>query len=274
MYQPFQNAGAVALAGVIALLMLAVACSAPVSAPTPEPLPTYTPYPTYTPFPTLTTAPMSAPLPTYTPYPTYTPFPTPTTAPMPTSLPTYTPYPTYTPFPTPTTAPTATPVPTPTPEPTATPVPTPTPTPEPAPPAGIGVTREAVESRFVKAGFTFDESWLNDGRYRTIASQGDILVELIGPSENLSQATLVLDLPSTLTEYNRNEFLTVIPAMLAFLDEVFPESTDAADWLSKAMGELGGEGDRSTTYGDKRLRVSDGRDSIGFFFIFVEPNDS
>ena len=39
MYQPFQNAGAVALVGAIALLMLAVACSAP----TPTPLPTATP---------------------------------------------------------------------------------------------------------------------------------------------------------------------------------------------------------------------------------------
>ena len=68
MYQPFQNAGAVALLGAIALLMLAVACSAP----TPTPLPTATPAPTATPLPTAT--PVPTPTPEGTPTPTPEPY--------------------------------------------------------------------------------------------------------------------------------------------------------------------------------------------------------
>ena len=68
MYQPFQNAGAVALLGAIALLMLAVACSAP----TPTPSPTATPAPTATPLPTAT--PVPTPTPEGTPTPTPEPY--------------------------------------------------------------------------------------------------------------------------------------------------------------------------------------------------------
>ena len=201
-------------------------------------------------------APVSVP--TATPLPTYTPYPT------------ATPQPTYTSYPTPTPAPTATP--TPTPAPPATPTPTPTPTPEPQP--GIGVTREQVESRFSKAGFEFDENWLNDGRYSTSGSKSGNgnLIELIGPSENLNQATLVLlDFPTEFTRYNRNTALIGVATYLAFLQEVFPEWPEANDWVSTSIRQLGGSGERSTTHGDKILRVKDSRDLIGWLLIVVEP---
>ena len=170
-------------------------------------------------------------------------------------------------------APTPTPLPTATPAPTATPLPTPTPTPDPH--TGIGVTREAVESRFsILLDFKFEGSRLNDGTYRTLASEGDALVELIGPSENLSEAALVLSFPVAPTSYNRDAFLTAIVHYTLFLEEVFPEWPDADDWVTTSIGELGGDGERSTTHGDKRVKVTDLRESFGVFSIIVEPKDS
>ena len=253
MFHLFRNHVAFTLVGIIALLLSAIACAPTSPDPTQTPLPTYTPYPTAT------------PQPTYTPYPTPTPVPTATATP--------TPVPTATA--TPTLAPTATP--TPTPEPTATstptPAPTPTHTPTPQPQAGLGITREAVESRFTKAGFRFDESWTNDGRYRTMASRNDVgIIELIGPSENLTEAALILELPIRSNRYNRNEFLIGIATYLAFLEEVFPEWSDADDWLTTSIAQLGGSGERSTTHGNKRIKVSDLRSSVGWVFVIVKPN--
>ena len=185
------------------------------------------------------TAPTPAPLPTYTPYPTATPRPT------------YTPYPTV--------APTA--APTPTPEPTA------TPTPSAIPQPGIGVTREKIENRFRRAGLEFEDAWLSDGQDRTIANPDDIslIIELIGPSENLTKANIAYDIPS-----EREAAFFNIAAFLAFLEETFPEWPEADDWVSSALGEMNGDGERSTTRGNKILTVRDSRDSLGLILITVE----
>lgn len=181
----------------------------------------------------------------------------PVAAPTPAPLPTYTPYPrpTYTPYPTL--------APTPTSEPTA------TPTPAPTPQAGIGVTREKVENRFRLVGLEFDESWLSDGRYRTMGSSpGDtfLIVELIGPSENLTSATISFDIPS-----ERDAAFFNVAAFLAFLEETFPEWPEADDWASPAIGETNGDGERSKTQGNKVLTVTDYRDSLGFVLVTVKP---
>ena len=234
------------------LLSLTIACSPTAPPATLAPLPTYTPYPTAT------------------PRPTYTPFPTPTTAL--TAAPAPTPVPTATPTPTPTPKPTATSTPTPTPVPTATATPKPTATPTPEPQPGIGVTREQVQSRFNKADFEFEESWTKDGRYRTMAAKNDVgLIELIGPSENLWEAAMILEMPIKPNRFNRNDFLILIATYLAFLEEVLPDWPEAKDWLASTIGQLGGDGNRTTIYGDKRLKVTDARDTVGWIFIIVEP---
>lgn len=185
------------------------------------------------------TAPTPAPLPTYTPYPTATPRPT------------YTPYPTV--------APTA--AATPTPEPTA------TPTPRAISQPGIGVTREKIENRVRKAGLEFEDAWLSDGQHRTMAAPDDIslIIELIGPSENLTQATIAFDIPS-----ERDAAFFNIAAYLAFLEETFPEWPEAGDWAASTIRELGGDGERSTTRGNKVLTVRDSRDSLELIIITVE----
>ena len=184
------------------------------------------------------TAPTPAPLPTYTPYPTATPRPT------------YTPYPTVAP----TLAPTATSLPTDTSQ------------------SGIGVTREKVENRFRLVGLEFDEAPLSDGRYRTMASSpGDtfLLIELIGPSENLTSAAISFDIPS-----ERDAAFFNVAAFLVFLEETFPEWPEADDWASPAIGETNGDGERSRTQGNKVLTVTDYRDSLGFVLVTVKPKQS
>ena len=92
-----------------------------------------------------------------------------------------------------------------------------------------------------------------------------LIVELIGPSENLTKATIAFDIPS-----EREAAFYNIAAYLAFLEEIFPEWPDAGDWAASAIRELGGDGKRSTTRGNKVLTVSDRRDSLGLISISVE----
>lgn len=248
MFQFVQNYGTFSLVGLMAIVLLAMGCAPASPAPTQTPLPTYTPYPTAT------------------PQPTYTPYPTPASGPTAIPTPTAEPTGTHTPLPVPTA--TATPTPMPTATPTATPVPTPIPEP------GIGITREAVESRFTKAGFEFEESWLEDGRFRTMASEDGALIELIGPSEDLSQASLLFDFPAEVNRFNRSRLLVSIAIYLAFLEETFPEWLDAGDWASTTIARLGGDGELSTTHGNKRLEVSDRRDLLGWVIVTVKHSDS
>ena len=115
---------------------------------------------------------------------------------------------------------------------------------------------------------------MDDGRYRTMASEDGALIELIGPSEDLAQASLLFDFPTEVNRFNRSKFLISIAIYLAFLEEIFPEWPDANDWATTAIAQLGGDGERSITHGDKRLEVSDHRDLLGWVIITVKHSDS
>ncbi len=100
------------------------------------------------------------------------------------------------------------------------------------------------------------------------SSPGDtfLIVELIGPSENLTSAAISFDIPS-----ERDAALFNVAAFLAFLEETFPEWPEADDWASPAIGETNGDGERSKTQGNKVLTVTDYRDSLGFVLVTVKP---
>lgn len=144
------------------------------------------------------------------------------------------------------------------------PVPTPTlatepvATPTATPQFGIGVTREKIESRFRQAGLEFEGRRLADGRYSTLGDLDGIplIIELIGPSKNLTQAGIIF----AITGATAVDAYT-IPAYLAFLEETFPEWPEVDDWVLLALGETNGDGERSTTRGNKVLIVNDYQDT-------------
>lgn len=100
----------------------------------------------------------------------------------------------------------------------------------------------------------------------TSPHNGDFLVELIGPSENLSKATIIFGLPT----HNRRVMLLNGAYSLGFLKKVFPEWTEASDWVASTLRELGGDGERSITRGNKTLTVRDSRDLLDWIVITVE----
>lgn len=137
------------------------------------------------------------------------------------------------------------------------PVATPTATPQP----GIGVTREKIENRFRRVGLEFEGRRLADGRYSSaILDRSSLIVELVGPSKNLTSAFMAYVPSGREAAFN-------VAASLAFLEETFPEWPEAIDWVSSALGEMNGDGERSTTRGNKVLTVGD---NLGLILITVE----
>lgn len=100
----------------------------------------------------------------------------------------------------------------------------------------------------------------------TSPHNGDFLVELIGPSENLSKATIIFGLPT----HNRRVMLLNVTYSFGFLNKVFPEWPEASDWVTSTLRDLGGDGERSITRGNKTLTVSDSRDLLDWVVITVE----
>lgn len=126
------------------------------------------------------------------------------------------------------------------------------------------MTREKIESRFRQVGLEFEGRWLADGRYSTtILDRPSLIVELIGPSENLTSAFMAYAPIEREAAFN-------LAASLAFLEEIFPEWPGVKDWYIAAMRETNGDGERSTVRANKTLKVTDHRGSIGLVFITVE----
>lgn len=140
------------------------------------------------------------------------------------------------------------------------PVATPTATPQP----GIGVTREKIENRFRRVGLEFEGRRLADGRYSSaILDRSSLIVELVGPSKNLTSAFMDYVPSGREAAFN-------VAASLAFLEETFPEWTEADDWVLVALGETNGDGERSIVRGNKILKVADYRGSVGLILLTVE----
>lgn len=95
------------------------------------------------------------------------------------------------------TPPSATTIAPPTEPPALTMTPVPTAAPDPSPVAGLGVNRDALQRAFSGLGFRFEESALQDGTPRLLGQgPSSVMVELIGPAENLVSVGLIAPLPS------------------------------------------------------------------------------
>jgi uncharacterized protein YraI len=62
--------------------------------------------------------------------------------------------------------------------------------------AGIGVTRAELESVYEVFGFDFEVGTLNDGRPRALGGQGYSIVDLIGPPQELQEASVISVVPN------------------------------------------------------------------------------
>ena len=201
----------IALVLLVLLGMIVSACGTPAEEePSPEPATTE---PTATVTPRTTTSPSPVPTPTTTLAKT----PTPTTEPTATVTPRTTTSPS--PVPTPTTQPTA--------------IPRPTATPRSA---GLGVSSRTVIQKFDELGMDvgFADAPLSGGTPRSLGINADatVIVELVGPRQNLTEATATVEFGSDADENALNGL-----AMLALLLTVTSWDEGTA-WLTDAIGRI------------------------------------
>lgn len=101
----------------------------------------------------------------------------------------------------------------------------------------------------------------------TSPHRGNFLLELIGPSENLSQVTIMFDLP----DHDRDARNINLINVIGFLGMVFPEWEEAPDWVGASIGSTSGSGERSTLQDGELLSIHDSRDLLGLVTMTVEP---
>lgn len=140
-------------------------------------------------------------------------------------------------------------------------------------PDGIGVSRAAVQSIFEQSqiGFKFEQSSDVQGQSRVIGESpnGLAFVELIGPSSNLTNATIVIGFPSD----DQQARMLSAAYILGFIKNAAPEWTDGNDWVAKNMAALtnGSATETSTTFADKKARLILVRE-MGLFTLSIKPN--
>ena len=152
----------------------------------------------------------------------------------------------------------------PSPLPTSTPRPTPAPIATPAPPAGLGISRFAVQSIYEQPdiGFVFESSPLFDGTPRTLGESPDgiAIVELIGEADNLSKAYILIGLP------NDNPGALALNAvyLLGFPINVVPGWSDGTTWVSDNL-------ETAIQNGTSTIRLTGGKTEILVELEFLEP---
>lgn len=142
----------------------------------------------------------------------------------------------------------------PTEEPSATEAP---PTPEPsatpagaAVSAGLGVPRVVITDLFAQPGidFVFEEEAEVNGAPRVVAVSPSEMatIELIGPEDNLLQATLSIELPQD----NLSLLSENVTYATVFIETFYPEWADAVNWLAEGLESVSATGESVTSQQD------------------------
>ncbi len=122
-------------------------------------------------------------------------------------------------------------------------------------PKGIGVSRAAIQSVYEKPelGFKFEKGEPVDGQPQVIgrAPNGLAFVQLIGPEEDLTQATIMVGIPND----NPQALVENSAYMLGLLKLAAPDWKEGADWLSSNLVKAVEEGEVATTHGNLRIRL-------------------
>lgn len=175
--------------------------------------------------------------------------------------------PTETPQPTPTAAPTLTlEMPTDAPTPTIT-----LPTPEPPPTVGLGVSRAAVQRVYERpaVGFRFNEAEpvRDQPRVMGTAPNGLAFVELIGPPDDLTKATIIVTVPKdNPTAIQENSIY-----MLGLVTTVMPDWSDGPTWVSQNITKAINSSEAVTTVQGKRQVSLQAFKELGIILLSIEP---
>ncbi|MEE8189716.1 MAG: peptidoglycan-binding domain-containing protein [Kiloniellales bacterium] len=121
---------------------------------------------------------------------------------------------------------------------------------------GLGIRRASLQGLFEspEIGFEFENSPLADGRPRVTGTSknGIALLELIGPPNNLSSATMTIgtpdDAPAAVAE---NSFY-----MMGFVKHAFPEWAGATSWVNSNLDRAVDSGEIRRVYGSKQISIS------------------
>ncbi len=120
----------------------------------------------------------------------------------------------------------------------------------------IGISRFALQSLFEQKalGFKFEPATAVDGQPRVIGTTPNKLasVELIGPADNLVQATIMVGIPSddTVTLVKNAAF------MAGFIKNAVPEWPEAVTWMNNNMEQASNMGKVETIVGNKQISLT------------------
>lgn len=122
-------------------------------------------------------------------------------------------------------------------------------------PKGIGVSRASIQSVYEKPelGFKFEKGEPVDGQPQVIgrAPNGLAFVQLIGPEEDLTQATIMVGMPND----DPKALVENSVYMLGLLKLAAPDWKEGPDWLSNNLVKAVEEGEVATTNGNLRIRL-------------------
>src|SRR4030095_5126436 len=142
---------------------------------------------------------------------------------------------------------------------------------------GIGIPRGTFQSSFSNAEFTFDAPVVEEGKIRVYGRsiKGRAMVALIGPADNLSQATLMLFEPTNRRFTDLHTIFYVLFTELAFPDVA--ERGVMNRWTQEnrfdiARGLLGG-GNVRTMIGSRETMAGVGTFDGVTYLAFSVKND-
>ena len=134
---------------------------------------------------------------------------------------------------------------------------------------GIGVNRQDIQSVYEGSDidFTFESSLLADGTPRVIGQSphGHAALELIGPEQDITKATMMVAMPS-----DDPGIITLNSAyMLGLLSQVTPNWDEGPDWLADNFAVAAEKGEAQTTWGHVEVSLT-ALTELGMVLLTVE----
>ncbi|MFQ5856106.1 MAG: hypothetical protein ACE5LU_10725 [Anaerolineae bacterium] len=118
---------------------------------------------------------------------------------------------------------------------------------------GLGVARTTVQSMFESKdeGFQFEPAFSANGQPRAIgrAEKSPILIELIGPPDNLVSVSITVPMPDAAADAAAKG----VEYMLALLEVVAPDWEQGSDWLFANLLTVAEMGEVRTTHENLRI---------------------
>jgi hypothetical protein len=135
----------------------------------------------------------------------------------------------------------------------------------------IGVSRASVQAVYERSavGFTFEESTPVDGQPRVSGKSrnGLAIMELIGPEEELTKATIIVGVPNN----NQQAVTENAVYLLGLLKVTSPEWTEGTTWVTENLSEAASSDEPITTIQGKQQISLQGYKELGFVSLAVEP---